>query len=402
MSKSQRDLQAALSQIEENWDDQRAQRGLEQAQRKLQGRGRRKLLATGAVAASCLAVVGLVALRWTPTEPTISQPLAVGGEPAQTMQLPDGSRIWLLSPETRVVMREVSAQRIGVELATGRARFEVVRDENRVFQVHSGHVMVQVLGTVFEVERAAERTRVGVTRGKVAVHWDDERSELTAGEAGWFPRLDGSDAALERPRSGVGTTVDDASSAGEPKVMVSREANPPTSKRETRRHGPSGDQAKARGTQAGWREVAERGEFAQAYELLRKTPQPPADDVEELLLAADAARLSGHPEAALRYLERVVNDHARDSRAPVAAFTLGGVLMQQLDRAHDAEVAYGKARALSLHSSLAQDALARQVEAAHRAGDAARARSLATEYLEQFPNGRRVNAVRRFGGLSDD
>jgi transmembrane sensor len=122
--------------------------------------------------------------------------------------------------------------------------------------------------------------------------------------------------------------------------------------------------------------------------------------VEELLLAADAARLSGHPEAALPYLERVVDDHARDSRAPVAAFTLGGVLMQQLGRARDAEVAYGKARALSLHSSLAQDALARQVEAAHRAGDATRARALATEYLQQFPAGRRIKAVRRFGGLA--
>jgi transmembrane sensor len=276
--------------------------------------------------------------------------------------------------------------------------------------------MVQVLGTIFEVERASDRTRVGVMRGKVAVHWDDERSVLIPGEVGWFPKMakltkttkmtkmDPSDSVLEHAPA-ADPDVRSAQTAGESSDLGAREVTAASKKHpagDPRRHTSTGDPAKARGAQAGWREVAERGEFAQAYELLRKTPQPPSDDVEELLLAADAARLSGHPEAALTYLEQVVDDHARDSRAPVAAFTLGGVLMQQLDRAHDAEVAYGKARALSLHSSLAQDALARQVEAAHRAGDTAHARALATEYLEQFPSGRRVNAVRRFGGLAPD
>jgi outer membrane protein assembly factor BamD (BamD/ComL family) len=49
---------------------------------------------------------------------------------------------------------------------------------------------------------------------------------------------------------------------------------------------------------------------------------------------------------------------------------------------------------------LAEDALARQVEATYRAGDTARARTLATEYLARYPKGRRVHAVQRFGGLT--
>jgi transmembrane sensor len=73
--------------------------------------------------------------------------------------------------------------------------------------------------------------------------------------------------------------------------------------------------------------------------------------------------------------------------------------MHQLGRPREAEAAYGKARSLALHSSLAQDALARQVEAAHRAGDAPLARTLAAEYVARYPNGRRVNAVGRFAGL---
>ena len=63
MSEHQRELQAALSQIEEHWDDERARRGLLQARRKLQVRGRRKLVVSAAFAAGCLVAIGFVALR---------------------------------------------------------------------------------------------------------------------------------------------------------------------------------------------------------------------------------------------------------------------------------------------------------------------------------------------------
>ncbi|MFM2417252.1 MAG: hypothetical protein RL385_1975, partial [Pseudomonadota bacterium] len=67
--------------------------------------------------------------------------------------------------------------------------------------------------------------------------------------------------------------------------------------------------------------------------------------------------------------------------------------MHQLGMPSEAEGAYAKARALTRGGALAQDALARQVEAAHRAGDDGRARALALEYLRQYPEGRRVDAV---------
>jgi transmembrane sensor len=73
--------------------------------------------------------------------------------------------------------------------------------------------------------------------------------------------------------------------------------------------------------------------------------------------------------------------------------------MNQLGRPREAEVAYARARTMSPSSALSQDALARQVEAAHRASDATRAQALALEYIERYPDGRRVKAVRRFGGL---
>jgi transmembrane sensor len=120
-----------------------------------------------------------------------------------------------------------------------------------------------------------------------------------------------------------------------------------------------------------------------------------SDDVQELLLAADAARLSGHPAQAVPFLRRVTEQHPRDPRASLAAFTLGGVLLHQLNEPEEAEAAYARARSLALSPALAQDALARQVEAAQRAGNSARMRALAREYLRRYPEGRRVQWVRQ-------
>ena len=61
----------------------------------------------------------------------------------------------------------------------------------------------------------------------------------------------------------------------------------------------------------------ERAQVAALYRL--------GDRVDDLMLAADAARLSGRPEAALRYLEQVSERHGDDPRAALAAFTIGRI-----------------------------------------------------------------------------
>jgi transmembrane sensor len=278
----------------------------------------------------------------------------------------------LLDAAARIVVDEVSASALAVRMPSGRARFEVVPNVERQFRVASGEVIVEVLGTSFELTREGARTRVDVLRGRVAVRWSWGATELSAGESEWFPpRMP---AAVVAERSAVDAARADAAVEPAPR----------------RRAGGAG---------VSWREHAEEGDFGRAYELLQRAEQRVADDVQELLLAADAARLSGHPAQAVPFLRRVIERHDDDPRASLAAFTLGGVLMNQLGRPREAEAAYARAHALSLSDALAQDAVARQVEAAHRAGDTARARTLALEYLERYPKGRRVNAVRRFGGL---
>ena len=58
------------------------------------------------------------------------------------------------------------------------------------------------------------------------------------------------------------------------------------------------------------------------------------------------------------------------------------------------------AERLAFEAEMARDpALAREVEAWSRAGDAARAHDRAEEYVTKFPSGRRLKSVRRLGAI---
>jgi transmembrane sensor len=122
------------------------------------------------------------------------------------------------------------------------------------------------------------------------------------------------------------------------------------------------------------------------------------DETAELLLAADVARLSKHAAQAVPLLRRVVDGHPGDARAPLAAFTLGRILLDQLGRPREAADMFARTRALG-GGGLGEDALAREVEASSRAGDQERAHRLAEQYVTSYPNGQRKRSVAKFGGL---
>jgi len=243
----------------------------------------------------------------------------------------------------------------GFALRAGGARFSVPHDPHRPFVVVAGDVSIEDLGTTFTVRYLnAERLKIAVEEGSVRVRARGNDTEVSAG------------ASLE--------------------VRVSRVAEGP--RKQQRPVGPV----------ASWRRLAERGQYEEAQRALRKAgPGAVRDDTAELLLAADAARLSGHPAEAVPYLERVLRGHAHDPRAGLAAFTLGRVLLDELGRPSEADDAFALAR--SSGGPLAEDALAREVEAVSRAGDVTRSRELALLYQRLYPNGRRAKAVSRFGGL---
>jgi len=126
---------------------------------------------------------------------------------------------------------------------------------------------------------------------------------------------------------------------------------------------------------------------------------PVAPDIEVLMRSADAARRAGHPAQAIPYLRRLLREHPGDARAPLAAFTLGRIFLAELGQPTDAADAFALARRLAPRGPMASHALAREVEAAARGGDVARARRLAETYAAHYPAGPQLAAVRRHGGI---
>jgi TolA-binding protein len=121
--------------------------------------------------------------------------------------------------------------------------------------------------------------------------------------------------------------------------------------------------------------------------------------MDDLLLAADVARGSGHAGEAVPFLERAITMHNSDTRTAVAAFTLGRVLQTDLNDPAGAAAAFARVRATAPKGPLVEDALAREVESRSQAGDKIRARALAEEYLKTWPSGARLRMVRHYGGL---
>ena len=101
---------------------------------------------------------------------------------------------------------------------------------------------------------------------------------------------------------------------------------------------------------------------------------------------------------ATRALRQLTQRFPRDARAPLAAFTLGRLLLENLRQPADAARAFELARSLAGGSgALAEDALAREVEAWRAAGDANKATARAQRYQALYPNGTHTKQVLRVG-----
>ncbi|HJL15958.1 MAG TPA: FecR domain-containing protein [Sandaracinaceae bacterium LLY-WYZ-13_1] len=329
---------------------------------------RRRRLRRASAGVAMAAAAALALWVWRATPDAASRPTAALPKPSSEAP---GDVVTALSADTR--LRAVGKSHGGYELLEGRAHFAVApREGGDRFFVRAGAVVVEVVGTRFEVERRAERVRVAVTEGRVRARWPGGSILLGAGDTATLP-----------PPAEPG----DADEAGEEPSEPDSERSTARAARAPRPHPPPA---------ARWRSLAERGDFAGAHAAI-VAGEPVRDVPEELMAAADAARLSGHPEQALTHLRQVLRRHPDDPRAPLAAFTLGRVLLDELGRPARAADAFARARRSD--GPLAEDALAREVEARSRAGEQATARALAQEYLRRFPEGRREPRVRGFGGL---
>jgi transmembrane sensor len=327
---------------------------------------RRAMARAGAVVAALALVAGgagaIVGMRTHAPPATEAVSLSTRAAPAPMAAIPAAPTavatvtVTQLSPET-VLDPMPDHHGRGFALRSGGARFMASHDAGNPFTVIAGDLTIEDLGTIFTVQYlAADKVEVAVEEGSVKVHARGAEAALGAGERRAFavspsPAIKKTSRALAEPSS-------------------------PTS----------------------WRLLAKSGRYDEAHAALKKAgPNAVRDETADLLLAADTARLGGYPAGAVPYLERVVRTHAGDPRSSLASFTLGRVLLDELGRPAEAAEAFARARGAG--GPLAEDALAREVEAASRAGDVNRSHTLAREYQRLYPSGRRAKAVARFGGV---
>ncbi len=258
-----------------------------------------------------------------------------------TVHFDEGSRV-TLRPRSRISPVENQGGRLVLELAEGRARFEVVPGGPRRWVVKAASTTIEVVGTVFEVECQDPLVRVTVERGLVEVtRRAGDRVALGAGESLVVGDRLGA-AAVPPPR---------------------RHATPVT---------PS--------------PAAPTATLPVPAPLVIPAPSP-ADLGAELLEAADRARREGRRSDALEALGRALETGDAPSAA-LAAFTRAKI---ELDEPADGPAAARDleiALSLGLPGALAEEARARRVEAHRLAGDPQAATRAAREYLARHPNGR--------------
>jgi len=346
-------------------DDELNHVAIENALARLQGRegvgerlrrwfGMQRLLrpaaALAVLGAVAVAAIGIVAHQ--PRQPA-SPSIATPASPAvpRALVLDDGSEVAPVEG-TAVQIEEQTPARTIVRLRSGAAQFRIRHDSRRIFRVDAGPVQIEDLGTVFSVDHSAGGSvHVVVSEGRVAVLSSASglRVELRAGEDRRFP----------------GTSQ--ASPASD--AVAFRHESPRPAEQATAVAGPRG-----------------KGRL--------RSGEDPAD----LLLAADIARRSSRPQAAVAPLRRLVEHYPKDPRAPSAAFTLGWVLLMDLGRAREAATAFAEAERIAPRGTLAEDAAARVAEAWQKAGDLGRAAQAARHYERAYPSGRYVALMRGLVG----
>ncbi len=372
MNELERRMQALRPLLgEPPWSQAREQQIRAEVARNLDRRGgvRRQVLIAAALAAGVVLTLGLSrGVFWRsepPPAPIVSTELASRFR-NDTIVFNDGSRAAAISGDMQLATLRQAPGLVEAQLTRGAARFEVVRNPSREFVVRANNVRVSVLGTVFTVAHEGVRVHVAVLAGKVRVDWGTGSSVLVQDSEGVFPPLEdpSDDAPTVEPAQG-------ASSAGGGSTAVSAAAPP------ARR----------------WLELARAGDFPNAYVDLAKVGARGVRDVpEELLLAADVSRRAGHAAEAVTHLERLLAGYPRDSRAEVAAFTLGRVRLQ-LGRTTAAASAFEQVAATG--GPLAEDAMYRAVLARRQAGEIAKATALRERYLLTYPGGRYREALQK-------
>jgi transmembrane sensor len=271
------------------------------------------------------------------------------------LMMSDGSSVELAGG-ARFEPIESSASTFIAVLERGAATFDVRPGGPRRWQIECGLATVEVVGTRFNCTRGADRLHVGVQHGVVLVRGERVPSRvrrLVAGES--LEVLDATAAATDLGNTGH------TGNAGNAQIAAPMPPPEPAQP----------EPASGAGTRAGtgWRELARHGQHREAFAALG--PQGIRREAKRLGIAdlfalADVARLSGHPTEAVGPLQRIVDGFSHDPQAPLAAFALGRLQLDDLDQPRAAAASLRRALELGAPRSLRDAVRARLEEAQTR------------------------------------
>lgn len=361
---SERSLPEIARQVQVDWTPARMNHVLATLATRRRQADRRRTGAYASLGAMGMLAVVIGALRLHEHESVAGN---VATKAAGTLTTRDGSTV-RVDPGSRVHAADMTDTRHTFVVDEGRASFSVTPNPARVFCVEAGLATVEVLGTVFDVTRDTFGTSVSVERGRVRVTCAGSLVVLGAGES--------TRCVEEAPSLPSAAAVSASASAGA--SAASHAAPPPASTTASTAHRVAlHDAPSVSGTAPA--EVVAPAREAQL-------------SMRDVFVRADAMRAAGDAAGAARSLEDALARAPRDPAAATALFTLARIYDESLaDRAQASRVFMTLVREYSQHP-LAEDALAREAEAASRSGEPQRAAQLARAYREKYPSG--VHAAR--------
>jgi hypothetical protein len=348
--------------IERNW--RRIALGLRPAPRSLS----RTLLAAAAV----IALVAVVVLARTPRPASIEGTVLETEGQSETVGLPDGSRI-VLGPSSRLLLVNVSRQRVRLELERGTIDVAATHLAGRTFSVGARVLDIDVVGTRFRVE-------VGPPPSDVQVSVREGRVRVTSRNDAEHPRYLGAGEVWSSHPS-------PAQSVSAPAVAV--QAVPDAGK-------PHDAPAKPR-LPTRFAELYREGRYVDAYTLVADDFTARSHDLgaDELFTLAETARLSGHPRDAATAFDALRTRFRANPRAPLAALELGRLDLDELDQPSAAKEALEDAIQLQPDGFFREDADARRIQALEEMGLRAECAAARAQYLDAYPQGSHRTSVAR-------
>lgn len=326
----------------------------------------------------------------------------------QVVQLPGGNEMRLAAGSLGSV-REASPRQVRLSLERG-TLISVVRTPVR-WRVEAGPYYVEAAGTEYTVTWEDPRLEVTVSHGKVVVsrqtgtaaQWKveaggrlvlenepEKRPTKTQGPAAGADAGDPPDSAPLQDGNAVAAPEHSGGASAERLNPDETPASEPPPARESEKARPASPPEKSRmpDEMAEWKKMLQAENYTAAVEIVERSGLAAFADtapLADLQAMASAARYASKPQTALVLLVSMRTRFPGTPSASVAAFLMGRVYSEQLGDHRTAVAWFSTYLSEAPGGALAEEALGRRMDSAHRCGMREQAMESAKQLLARFP-----------------